>query len=308
MSSSITTLGCCGQLVVGWRRRNATPFMKSVLSAAPPPLPAPSAPPARKVVRTAPCGIQLQRLGGFCSLCFGKLEAGARLSDDERLCEVCVCEAFDGADQLESSPPPAPPVALYARCDADGWLRREELEDERVDDRDRELLLSLRVGDELRCCGCIPRSSVRGRVGSFVGFCTRRNLGVLRIGDAVVCVRMALLRRPTDNSARQHGEMLRALVAHGASLSTLRRALAAVRSAHVLCGTPALAEAEATVDRLAAEQRSRQLDGSLDEDDEGVEDEGARLARADWLADLPRPCAAIAGYDIGGQRCRTGVQ
>ena len=71
----------------------------------------------------------------------------------------------------------------------------------------------------------------------------------MRIAQAVVCVPIELLRRPTDRMFELHQDMLRHLVSV-ASLSTLQHAIATVRAAHTLCGTSLLDSVTARVDVL----------------------------------------------------------
>ncbi|KAL1526117.1 hypothetical protein AB1Y20_014846 [Prymnesium parvum] len=167
-----STVGCCGQLVVGWRRHEA-PFMKRVAHSAPPRLPPP---PPSSSRRTAPCGALLLPLHSLCSGCLASVPMGVLLADGEALCEVCVCATFDHVEQRAAAPPR---LALFARREEIELLRPQ------LPPRDFALLLAVRAGDELRCCECIPRLDVRGRACAFVGFCLRRRVAVVRLGASL---------------------------------------------------------------------------------------------------------------------------
>jgi hypothetical protein len=224
--------------------------MRLTHSGVPPPIPERSASTRED---TAPCGARLQRADdAFCSLCFDPLACGVRLSDGELLCAVCAACTFDTAEQHEALAL-APRVALMARVETDGSICRDDLRGLRG--RGLELVCSLRLGEELRLCGCLP-GHVRGRVGVFVGYDTRRRLALLRLGGAIACMRMdvaedaLMLRRPGDQSTALHSRMLQDLV-RVANRSTLYGAVTAVKAAHTLCGSSILAEAEAILAQIS---------------------------------------------------------
>lgn len=178
------------------------------------------------------------------------------LSDGEFLCDACTDQTFERAEQYDATANSAfilrPRVALLARRGDDGLILREELDASRLLDRSLALLLSLRVGDALRCCGCIHSSRVCGRVGYFIGYCVRRHLALLRIGRrTTICVSMELLRRPDDAAIVEAARMLRTMSSL-ASVPTLRHALSAIKSAHTMCGTPELERAETLLRQLSA--------------------------------------------------------
>jgi hypothetical protein len=166
---------------------------------------------------------------------------GVRLSDGEHLCNVCASAMFIDATELDTSPPPCPPVALFA---SEG-LQEDILECVPAG-RQRKLLGELRKGNTLRCCACIPSVHVGGRLGSFVGFCRRRRVAVLKIDDAMACVPLELLRYPDDGAVQHDARMLRTLLRVGTA-STLQHGTAAVLRNHTLCGTPELGEAMAAL-------------------------------------------------------------
>ena len=204
------------------------------------------------------------------------------LSFGELLCRSCSVETFSGAEQRDALARPR--LALLARRGRDGRLLAADLQHDcgALVPRARELLGSLRVGDAVRCCGCIPSPDVGGQTGAFAGFCLRRRCALVRVGGSVACVRMHHLRRPADEAVAHHAAMLRALLRLGCRASTLRRALETVREAHTLCGTAALADAEAAlVARGACGVELRDLceacsDGELDEDeDSGWDSDGS---------------------------------
>lgn len=227
--------------------------MRVKVVSAPPPLPPPlpPSPTDERLVTQGPSGVMQERLAGLCSVCFTPLGIGTLLSNDELLCEFCASDTFFGAEQLDTSPPPRPRVTLLARVDACGKLLADDLDG--VTGRARELLASLRVGEELRICACVHSQRMRGRVGVFVGFCVRRHLALLRCSGSLVAVRMPLLRRPNDGDTAVHTDMMRWLT-RLATVSTLQHALAAVRRSHTLCGSDALLSAERALGRLAAAQ------------------------------------------------------
>jgi len=128
-----------------------------------------------KTAATPPCGARRTPASeheGFCSLCFDALLSGVVLSMGEVLCDVCAMQTFDLVEQQETGRPPRPPIALLACTDEDGRLCRDDLHG--VKGQAQDLLLSLRVGDQLKLCACLPSERVRGRVGSFAGYCMRR--------------------------------------------------------------------------------------------------------------------------------------
>ena len=246
----------CTHALVGWKRAPpAEPFIKVVFASAPPCVPEPtcSAPQL-----TAPCGVRLQLIGGsaLCSTCHDVVPHGVRLSNNELMCIVCSSATFDRAEHTPLGR--GPPVALFCKRDANGLLQREDLSG--VQGRTLEMLLSIRPGDPLRCCGCMA-PSIAGRVGAFDGFCLRRNRAVLRLPHsaqgsdecgvgAVVCVRAELLRRPDDELVAKHERMLVELLRLGASASTLRCGSAAVQAAHTLCGTHTLERVTRAIEML----------------------------------------------------------
>ena len=246
----------CPCAAVGWSRPEQEAFIREIYTGSAPPIPA-----LQRTTRTdlAPCGVWLERLPGtFCSLCFDAVESGVRLSDNEILCTVCTSHTFDSAEQYDAASPQPPRVALLASTETDGRVAREDLTGLRG--RALTLMLDVRVGDELRFCSCLPSTHVRGKLGVFVGYCTRRQLAILRIGDALACMSMAdssadalMLRRPHDESVALHEAMLSHLTPV-ASKPTLQAALSTVRAAHTLCGTSTLTAAEALLARLTAHQ------------------------------------------------------
>ena len=214
----------------------------------------------------APCGVRMVKVSGFCSSCYDGMELGVPLSDGEVLCVVCAGQTFDEAEQYGSDVPPRPRVALLADVDpATHHLLADHL-DGVVAGRPLELLLSLRVGDRLRCCGCIRHPHVGRRIGTFLGFCLRRRQALVQLDASfIACVPMELLRTPDDESSHAHVEMLTTLRRLG-TRTTLQRAVHAVRAAHTLCGSEALADAEAALSRLTAlqeEQAYEAFEGSL---------------------------------------------
>ena len=275
----VSVTGCCGEspLIVGWKKPASTlPFMRAIgsMTAAPP---LPPLEPAAGSVETAagkrmpsadwaarhefaPCGVRMVRVSGFCSSCYDAMELGVPLSDGEVLCVVCAGQTFDEAEQYRSDVPPRPRVALLADVDpATHHLLADHL-DGVVAGRPLELLLSLRVGDRLRCCGCIRHPHVGRRIGTFLGFCLRRRQALVQLDASfIACVPMELLRPLDDESSHAHVEMLTALRGVG-TRATLQRA------ARTLCGSEALADAEAALSRLAAlqeEQAHEAFEGSL---------------------------------------------
>ena len=275
-----TTDGCCGpSLVVGWKR-TLQPFMKATSSwAAPPPIPRCGPPGAlQSTGATGECAVRLEPVSGICCACFSRCTSAAVLSAGELLCRSCAVDTFSGAEQRDAAARPR--LALLARRGRDGRLLAADLQHDcgalarPLDARARELLGSLLVGDAVRCCGCIPSPDVGGQTGAFAGFCLRRRCALVRVGGSVACVRVHHLRRPADEAVAHHAAMLHALLRLGCRASTLRRALETVREAHTLCGTAALADAEAAlVARGACGVELRDLceacsDGELD-DDEG---------------------------------------
>jgi hypothetical protein len=244
-----STTGCCGQLVVGWRRPKQDAFIKTVIRSSPPPLlPPPPVWSAQPCCHpTTTCGARLQHLapGSFCSTCYDALIMGTPLSNGEVLCSLCTDNTFLRAEQHETVLPPPPRVALLARHGSDGRILPAD-----VGGVPRHaLLLSLRKGDKLQCCGCITSKRIQGRIGRFDGYCVRRGIGLLRIGRAVVGVHMELLHRPSDEATLLHTDMLRTLL-RVATPATLRCAITTVRSMHTLCGSPVLAAAEAALAAL----------------------------------------------------------
>jgi hypothetical protein len=281
--------------------------MRTVVSSAPPPIPQKRPLPSEQEDRdglsagheTAELELDPQPMGTFCSICFDDMpHGGARLSDDEVLCDVCVSATFEGAEKYDRSR--RPPLALFARRDADGLVLRSELDDFKPG-RTLQLLLSLRAGDELRCCGCIPSRHVRGRVGEFVGYDTRRHVAVLRLRPrgAVACVQMPLLRRPGDEEAKRHEAMLESLLALGACASTLTQCIATVTAAHTLCGGALLERAKQRVADLHARRRMHDTDSATNSDDSD-DDHRATLAKRRL-----RPCAPSDGGG-GGSSSSSG--
>lgn len=246
----------CPCAAVGWGRPEQEAFIREVCTGSAPPVPA-----LQRTTRSdlAPCGVWLQCFptNCFCSLCFDAVADGVRLADGEILCTVCISHTFDSAEQYDSAPQP-PPVALLARTDKDGRMCREDLGGLRG--RALTLMLDVRIGDELRFCSCLPSIHVRGKTGVFVGYCTRRQLAIIRIDDALACMCMAsaedplMLRSPLDESAALHESMLTHLMPV-ASQHTLQGALGAVRAAHTQCGSSTLEAAEALLARLADQEQ-----------------------------------------------------
>lgn len=183
---------------------------------------------------------------------------------------------FEHAEEYASNSPPPPRLPMFARCDARGWLLEEDLEG-LVEGEGRELLLSIRMGEPIRCCECMPQCHLRAVVGSFVGFCMRRKVVVVRVESGLekwgengmqkgaargadgclVCVEPCRLRRPDEvTGGAEYAEMLRTLMAVGASVQTLRHAITKVRATHLLCGSKVLTDVEALISALTEEQSS----------------------------------------------------
>jgi hypothetical protein len=270
----LTVTGCCGEspLVVGWKKpQGMKAFMKQVGGlTSPPPLLPPAPAKAERAETFAPCGVRMHKVDGFCSTCYDALMYGVRLSDDEVLCVVCAGQTFDTAEELDSTSPPRPPVTLLARTDfVTGRLLADDLGGVPCG-RARTLLLSLRPGDLLRCCGCIHHAHVRGRTGSFVGFCVRRQLVLLRLDSFVVCVPLELVRASEDDAVQEHLRMLHTLCDVGTQ-ATLQHGVAAVRAAHTLCGSEALLDAEKALRQLALLQQEERPPSPLDAVDQAVD-------------------------------------
>ena len=226
--------------------------MKLVMSgSAPPPVAQPPDAIAASRGLTAPCGAAMQPIsGGWCSSCYEGISHGCRLSDGEILCAVCVNMTVTRAEQYASNPPPWIPLSLFAPLSANGAHELDGVTDLRA----RNVLLSLHAGERVRCCGCIHSARLARQTGDFVGYCVRRQVAVVRLQHAVVCVPLELLRRPTDRLVVLHSEMLRSLMGV-ASLSTLQHAVANVRAAHTLCGTSLLESVAASVDAMWERER-----------------------------------------------------
>ena len=228
--------------------------MRLVVASAPPGIPEPV---QTNLASTAPCGVRVRPCRTLCSMCFDYIREGVALSDGENLCVVCACAHFEGVEMAEAAVSCRPPLALFARRSDAGTLLREDLCGIAAG-RARELMGSVRTGDLLRCCGCTASRHVGGHLARFVGYCTRRQLAVLRLegdGDAVpttslICVRTELLRRPNDEATTQHAAMIASLLQVGASVPTLQNGLAAVKAAHTLCGTELLGRAQSAVESL----------------------------------------------------------
>jgi len=245
-----------------------------------------------KTAATPPCGARRTPASeheGFCSLCFDALLSGVVLSMGEVLCDVCAMQTFDLVEQQETGRPPRPPIALLACTDEDGRLCRDDLHG--VKGQAQDLLLSLRVGDQLKLCACLPSERVRGRVGSFAGYCMRRRLALLRMhsafGDDMVCMRMdstpLLLRRLDDEAVQAHATMLRVLMPI-ASRATLQHAVATIRAAHTLCGSEILRAGEALLEALSARQAAEEQA----EQEEPLAHE--RAPRVKWESRSREPC------------------
>ena len=272
--------GCTHDLV-GWKRGELSPFMRLVASSAPPPLLGPSAA-AQTYALYSPCGARLEAAGTFCSICFQALEGeGLVCSAGETLCAVCACSTFESVEQFRNTG-----AALWRPRVV---LQMSELEDLDVQDeqgRELSLLMSLRRGDELWCCGCIESVHVGGACGEYMGYCTRRRLALLRMGSGVACVSLKLLRRPDDALTLQHAEMLHTLSDVG-SIPTLQNAITAVRAAHTMCGTPQLSAANEMLASLKEKAAMR----------DSEEAPGQRAVR--WRRDVSGECYPT----IHGLRC-----
>ena len=243
-ATACSAMACCAHELIGWRRAEPlAPFMKMVASGTAPPLPEPTGPTEDAESNISHCGARLVHLdGGFCSVCFETMpDMGVLLSCGTQLCAVCAGGVFVSAEQLDTCPPPSPPVALFAEpCDASVAPGRQ-----------RELLISLQPGEELRVCGCVGSVHVSGRTGYFVGYCARRQLAILRVDGGVACVPLELLRRPEDATILLHKEMLKTLAQVGTA-ATLQHGIACVQRSHSLCGTAELAAAEQALRRCRA--------------------------------------------------------
>jgi hypothetical protein len=286
----LTVTGCCGEspLVVGWKRPEDTrAFMKQVGGlTSPPPLPPPPPKVDHSEMAFAPCGVRMQKVEGFCSTCYDALVFGVPLSDGEVLCVVCAGQTFDEVQELESITPPRPPVTLLSRVDPlNGKLLVDDL-DGIPRGRGRDLLLSLRPGDLLRCCGCIHHPHVRGRTGVFLGFCVRRQLALLRLTPVfVACVPLELLRTLHDDTVEEHRQMLQHLCKVGTK-ATLQHSVNAVRAAHTLCGSEALLDAEMALRHLTRLQEEERHPSPL---------QGGQIDPAPLGAGEPHCCQRGAG-------------
>lgn len=292
----------CPCAAIGWQRPEQESFMREVMRGAPPPLPEPA---PESELEMAPCGLRLQRVAdsSFCSLCFDPLDLGIRLSDGELLCSVCSSATFDHAEQHEAEAV-RPPVACLAQLDENGLLCREDLGE--ITGRALALLSTVSVGVALRVCACVASEHVRGKWATFHGYDVRRHLAMLRIGSAVVCMRMKsaedplMLRPAADEATRQHERMLSHMLGV-ASRHTLQAAVGTVRAAHTLCGSALLAEAEARLQQLRLEEEVQDEEGGARGGHERVSCAAtersvrpAPLLRPVRLPESGRPCVLSA--------------
>jgi len=268
----------CPCAAIGWAKPEQDAFMREVCKGAPPPL---LDLPEPEVLDLAPCGLKLRPCGAssFCSLCFDPLERGVHLSTGEILCTVCSSKTFEFADQHDASAFAAP-VALLAPVDAEGRLSIYDLRE--LTGRAIVLLSSLRLGETLHFCGCIPSKHLRGRRAIFLGYCMRRHLALLQVGHSVACMRMdstedpLMIREAQDQTVLLHERMLRQLNCF-ASKHTLQAAVASIYAAHTLCGSELLTSAERLAKALVDEDSDDEVQVSEDAD------AGARKSVTDTL-------------------------